>query len=123
MGCPISIELADRHTDRVEGVVLVAPAGGINNQPLRRAVKQLAIDGVRESPRMAKVAVPDYLRFGPINTLRLFSEMTRFPALERLLRDPGPDARRARQPRPAAARRGARAARWPRRSPATSPSP
>ena len=90
MGCPISVELADRHTDRVEGVVLVAPAGGINNQPLRRAVKQLAIDGVRESPRMAKVAVPDYLRFGPINTLRLFGEMTRFPALERLLEIPVP---------------------------------
>jgi pimeloyl-ACP methyl ester carboxylesterase len=90
MGCPISIELADRFTDRVEAVVLVAPAGGINNQPLRRAVTQLAVDGVRESPRMAKVAVPDYLRFGPINTLRLFTEMTRFPALERLLEIPVP---------------------------------
>jgi pimeloyl-ACP methyl ester carboxylesterase len=90
MGCPISIEMADHHTDRVEGVVLVAPAGGLNNQPLRRAVGQLAIDGVRESPRMAKVAVPDYLRFGPINTLRLFTEMTRFPALERLMEVPVP---------------------------------
>jgi pimeloyl-ACP methyl ester carboxylesterase len=90
MGCPISVELADRYTDRIEGVVLVAPAGGINNQPLRRAVTQLAVDGVRESPRMARVAVPDYLRFGPINTLRLFGEMTRFPALERLLEIPVP---------------------------------
>lgn len=90
MGCPISVELADRYTDRIEGVVLVAPAGGINNQPLRRAVTQLAADGVRESPRMARVAVPDYLRFGPINTLRLFGEMTRFPALERLLEIPVP---------------------------------
>ena len=34
---------------------------------------------------MAAVAVPDYLRFGPINTFRLFGEMTRFPALERFL--------------------------------------
>jgi pimeloyl-ACP methyl ester carboxylesterase len=90
MGCPISLELADRFTDRVEGVVLVAPAGGINNYPLRRAIGQLAVDGVRESPRMAKVAVPDYLRFGPVNTLRLFTEMTEFPALERLLEVPVP---------------------------------
>jgi pimeloyl-ACP methyl ester carboxylesterase len=90
MGCPISIEVADRFTERVEGVVLVAPAGGLNNRPLRRAVKQLAIDGVRESPRMARVAVPDYLRFGPVNTLRLFTEMTEFPALERLLEIPVP---------------------------------
>jgi pimeloyl-ACP methyl ester carboxylesterase len=85
MGCPISLELADRHTDRTERVVLCAPAGGPNSQPLRRAIGQLAIDGVRENPRMATVAVLDYVHFGPINALRLFSEMTRFPALERLL--------------------------------------
>jgi pimeloyl-ACP methyl ester carboxylesterase len=85
MGCPISLELADRHTDRTERVVLCSPAGGVNSQPLRRAMGQLAIDGVREDPRMAKVAVPDYIRFGPINALRLFGEMTRFPVLDRLL--------------------------------------
>lgn len=90
MGCPISLEIADRFTDRVQGVVLVAPAGGLANQPLRRAVRQLAADSVRESPRMARVAVPDYLRFGPVNTLRLFTEMTAFPALDRLLHIPVP---------------------------------
>ena len=90
MGCPTSLELADRHTDRVERVVLVAPSGGLNNRPLHRAVRQLAVDGVRESPRMATVAVPDYLRFGPINTLRLFHEMTQFPSIDRLLELPVP---------------------------------
>lgn len=90
MGCPISLETADRHPDRVERVVLVAPAGGLHNRPLRRAVGQLAVDGVRESPRMARVAVPDYVRFGPINALRLFGELTRFPSLERLLEVPVP---------------------------------
>jgi len=34
--------------------------------------------------------VPDYVRFGPVNTLRLFREMTQFPALERLLEVPVP---------------------------------
>ncbi|MEP7191940.1 MAG: alpha/beta fold hydrolase [Actinomycetota bacterium] len=56
-GCPVSVELADRHTDRVERIVFVAPACRINNQPLRRAVRQLVVDGTRENPRMARVAV------------------------------------------------------------------
>jgi pimeloyl-ACP methyl ester carboxylesterase len=85
MGCAISAEMAVRHPDRVEQVVLVAPAGGVHNQPFSRAVRQLAVDGVREQPRMARVAVPDYVRFGPLNALRLFGELTRFPSLERLL--------------------------------------
>ena len=35
-------------------------------------------------------AVPDYVRFGPLNALRLFHELTRFPSLERLLHTPVP---------------------------------
>jgi len=85
MGCPIIAEVCHHHPDRVAGVVLVAPAGGIQNRPLRRAVGQLAVDGVRESPRMARVAVPDYVKFGPINALKLFAALTRYPSLERLL--------------------------------------
>lgn len=90
MGCPISLEVAHAAPDRVDRVVLVSPAGGVHNQGLGRAVRQLAIDGARENRKMARVAVPDYLRFGPVNTFHLFSEMTRFPSLERLLRSPVP---------------------------------
>ena len=39
---------------------------------------------------MMPVAVPDYVRFGPVNALRLFSELTRYPSLERLLDLPVP---------------------------------
>lgn len=39
---------------------------------------------------MIPVAVPDYLKFGPLNALRLFRELTRFPSLERLLHTPVP---------------------------------
>jgi pimeloyl-ACP methyl ester carboxylesterase len=85
MGCPVAIELAERHPGRVERLVLVSPAGGQHNQPFAKAVAQLALDGVRESPRMARVAVPDYVRFGPINSLRLFRAMTLYPARDRLL--------------------------------------
>jgi pimeloyl-ACP methyl ester carboxylesterase len=84
MGCPVGIEMANSYPDRVDRLVLVSPAGGLHNQPLRRALGQLATDGLRESPRMAVTAVPDYLRFGPINSLRLFSAMTRYAALDRL---------------------------------------
>ncbi|MDM7829834.1 alpha/beta fold hydrolase [Cellulomonas edaphi] len=90
MGCPVTLELAHAAPERVDRLVLVSPAGGVHNQPFRRALKQLAVDGVRESPRMARIAVPDYLRFGPVNAFNLFSELTRFPSLDRLLHTPVP---------------------------------
>jgi pimeloyl-ACP methyl ester carboxylesterase len=39
---------------------------------------------------MFPVAVPDYLRFGPVNGLRLFAELTRYPSLDRLVHTPVP---------------------------------
>jgi len=90
MGCAVSLEVAHAAPERVHRLVLVSPAGGVQNQPLARALGQLAIDGIRESPRMLPVAVPDYLKFGPLNGLRLFHELTLYPSLERLLRTPVP---------------------------------
>jgi pimeloyl-ACP methyl ester carboxylesterase len=90
MGCPVSLEVAHAAPERVDRLVLVSPAGGVQNQPLPRALAQLVRDVARESPRMAKVALPDYARFGPLNALRLFHELTQFPSLERLLRTPVP---------------------------------
>ena len=90
MGCPVSLELAHTAPERVHRLVLVSPAGGVQNQPLLRALGQLARDGIRESPRMLPVAVPDYVRFGPLNGLRLFRELTRYPSLERLFHTPVP---------------------------------
>jgi pimeloyl-ACP methyl ester carboxylesterase len=90
MGCPVALEVAHEAPERVHRLVLVSPAGGVHNQPLRRALGQLATDAFRESPRMIPVALPDYLRFGPLNGLRLFHELTLFPSLERLLHVPVP---------------------------------
>jgi pimeloyl-ACP methyl ester carboxylesterase len=39
---------------------------------------------------MLPVALPDYVRFGPVNGLCLFHELTRYPSLERLLHTPVP---------------------------------
>ena len=90
MGGPVSLEVAHQAPDRVAGVVLASPAGGVHNQPFARALAQLARDAPRESPAMARIAVPDYVRFGPAATLHLFSELVRFPSLERMLRTPVP---------------------------------
>ncbi|KAB7744676.1 alpha/beta fold hydrolase [Nostocoides sp. F2B08] len=90
MGCAISLEVAHAAPERVDRLVLVSPAGGVHNQPLVRALGQLARDGLRENPRMLPVAVPDYVRFGPLNGLRLFRDLTHYPSLERLVRTPVP---------------------------------
>jgi pimeloyl-ACP methyl ester carboxylesterase len=85
LGCAVICEVAYHHPERVERAVLVAPAGGIANQPFRRAVRQISHDGLREPTSLLPVAVPDYLRFGVPTTLRLFKALTQYPALERLL--------------------------------------
>jgi pimeloyl-ACP methyl ester carboxylesterase len=90
MGCPIALEVAHAAPERVHRLVLVSPAGGAQNQPLTRALGQLGRDVFRESPKMLPVALPDYVRFGPINGLRLFGELTRYPSLERLVHTPVP---------------------------------
>lgn len=90
MGCAISLEVAHQAPEWIRGLVLVSPAGGAHNQPLSRALGQLARDVLRERVRMFPVALPDYVRFGPLNGLRLFHELTRFPSLERLLHTPVP---------------------------------
>ena len=86
MGCAISLEVAHEAPERIHRLVLVSPAGGVHNQPMGRALGQLARDVLREKASMFPVALPDYARFGPLNGLRLFRQLTRFPSLERLLR-------------------------------------
>ncbi len=85
MGCPVIFEFAHLYPERLERAVLVAPAGGLHNQPLTRAIRQLARDGVREPTRLMRVAVPDYVRFGVPSTFKMFRALTQYPSLERLL--------------------------------------
>jgi pimeloyl-ACP methyl ester carboxylesterase len=84
LGCPIIIEVATTFPDRIERAVLVSPAGGPNNQPIGRALGQMAVDSLREPLSMVPIAVRDYLRFGVWQGLSLFKAMTRYPTLERL---------------------------------------
>jgi len=85
MGCPVILEFAHHYPDRIDRTVLVSPAGGAYNRPLRRAVGQLSRDGGREPTSMVGVAVPDYLRFGVPSTVRMFRALTQYPSLQRLL--------------------------------------
>ena len=63
LGCPIILEFATTFPDRIKRAVLVSPAGGPNNRPLGRALRQMAMDGPREPLSMLPIAVRDYLRF------------------------------------------------------------
>jgi pimeloyl-ACP methyl ester carboxylesterase len=85
MGCPVILEFADHYPERLDRAILVSPAGGVHNQPLRRAVGQLAKDGGLEPRKMITVATPDYLRFGVPSTFKMFRALTRYPSLQRLL--------------------------------------
>lgn len=85
MGCPVIIEAVHTYPERIDRAVLVSPAGGVFNQPLRRAIRQLTADAPREPTRMARVAVPDYVRFGVPSTMRMFRSLTQYPSLQRLL--------------------------------------
>ena len=64
LGCPIIIEVASTYPDRIERAVLVSPAGGPNNQPMGRAIRQMMFDAPREPLGLLPIAVGDYLRFG-----------------------------------------------------------
>lgn len=85
MGCPVILEFAHHYPERIDRAVLVSPAGGMHNQPLTRAMSQLARDGGREPSALVRVATPDYLRFGVSSTAKMFSALMHYPSLERLL--------------------------------------
>lgn len=85
MGCPVIVEFAYLYPHRLERAILVSPAGGIHNQPMPRAVRQLSHDGLREPVKLLRVVVPDYVRFGVPSTFRMFRALTQYPSLDRLL--------------------------------------
>ncbi|MGE0818363.1 MAG: alpha/beta fold hydrolase [Candidatus Nanopelagicales bacterium] len=85
LGCTVLAAFAQRHPDRLARAVMVSPAGGVQSQPLPRAIWQLLQDTPREPPSMATVAVPDYVSFGVVTTYKLFVAMTQFPAFQALI--------------------------------------
>jgi pimeloyl-ACP methyl ester carboxylesterase len=90
LGCAITGELIAEAPEKVQCAVMVGLAGGPHNRPLPKAIGQMLRDGLKEPPRMVTVAAPDYLRFGVVRGLRLFTLMTQFPAFERFMAIPVP---------------------------------
>ncbi|MBW3633569.1 MAG: alpha/beta fold hydrolase [Chloroflexi bacterium] len=89
-GCLVAAEFAHRYPERTEAAILVSPAGGQHNRPLLRGLVQLARDGLREPPSLARLAIPDYVRFGLVNSVHAFHRMIRYPTVERLSHVPVP---------------------------------
>ena len=85
VGCAVVTEFARLYPERLDRAILVSPAGGTHNQPLRRAVGQLVHDGFREPAGLWPVAVADYVRFGVRSTERLFHTLTQYASMDRLL--------------------------------------
>jgi pimeloyl-ACP methyl ester carboxylesterase len=85
MGCLVTMECAIRFPHRIQRAIMVSPAGGAHNQPLLRGIAQLGVDSLRESRGLLQIAVPDYLRFGIINSIRLFRDMAIFATSERAI--------------------------------------
>lgn len=83
MGCLVALECALRFPHRIARAIMVSPAGGAHNQPLPRGIAQLGVDSLRESRGMFRIALTDYLRFGLVNSVRLFRDMTHFATSER----------------------------------------
>lgn len=80
------LELASLRPDLVERAILISPAGGPNNIPMRRALGQMTRDATREPMALFPIAVVDYARFGPMNSVRLFRAMTRYDTLRAVAR-------------------------------------
>lgn len=85
LGCAIAAELVAQNPHKVSKAVMVGLAGGAHNRPLGKAALQMVRDGLVEPPSLLKVAAPDYLRFGPMRALKLFTLMTRYPAYDRFV--------------------------------------
>jgi pimeloyl-ACP methyl ester carboxylesterase len=86
MGCQVIAELAHQAPALVERVVLVGPSGEGPAARLAVQIGRLALDGLREPFGLARIAIEDYLRFGPIRALRLLRSMDQHPLEERLRR-------------------------------------
>lgn len=90
LGCLVAAEFAHRYPGRVQCAILVSPAGGPQNRPLPRGAVQLLRDSIREPAALARIAVPDYLRYGLLNSLRMFRGMAHYPLEDRLSQMPVP---------------------------------
>lgn len=83
-GCQVIVELAIRRPALVERAIFVGPAVDRRRRSWTSQISRLAVDAVREPPRLVAIAVRDYFGTGPVRTLRMAREALGDP-LERKL--------------------------------------
>jgi pimeloyl-ACP methyl ester carboxylesterase len=84
LGCQAAVEVAIRRPELVRSLVLVGPTWDPSAPLLRQQFARLVLDSVRETPRLNWVVASDYVRNGPLQTLRGARGMLRHPMAERL---------------------------------------
>jgi pimeloyl-ACP methyl ester carboxylesterase len=84
LGCQAAVEIAIRRPELVRSLVLVGPTWDPSAPTLRQHLARLALDAVREPPKLNWVVATDYLRGGPLRTVRGARLMLDHPMVERL---------------------------------------
>jgi pimeloyl-ACP methyl ester carboxylesterase len=70
MGCQVAVEHAVRRPESVRALVLVGPTVDPRGRSLLEQGARLARDALHEPPVLLWVAATDYVRSGPVRTLR-----------------------------------------------------
>jgi pimeloyl-ACP methyl ester carboxylesterase len=86
MGCQVLVDLAVRHPEHVDRLLLVSPtmdpdAGGLLGTAMRAA-----LDALREPASLLPIIAVDYLTAGPLRFLRTFRDALLDPMEEKLRR-------------------------------------
>lgn len=84
MGCQVAVELAISDPGAVTGLVLVGPTADPAAPTLRRQLARLVVDSSRETVALNWVTATDYVRRGPLRTLRSARLMLEHPIEARL---------------------------------------
>lgn len=84
MGCQVVAEIAHRHPTRLICSVLVSPTGDPDARGGWTQLVRLALDGLREPPRLIALVLRDYVGSGLRRGLATLRYMNAHPMVERL---------------------------------------
>src|SRR5207302_1772563 len=86
LGCQVILDLAVRFPDLVERAVLVGPTTDPRVRNLFRLIARGVLDLPHESMALYPILVTDYLRAGPVRSLRTLQAGVDDPVLDKLPR-------------------------------------
>lgn len=83
-GCQIGIELALRHPECVERLILIGPTADPSLRNAFTMIWRLAVDATREPISLLPLAVRDYLIAGPVRMIQSFRHLLAYRTEKRL---------------------------------------